>query len=380
MTRISNITQLEVGLYQEAFNMATYEGIQRRMSGAQYLQHLANSGQLADELYDPEAVDENGQPVSAVRQLLDAAGIVTRGDNAMTINDAFFSDASNLVLFPLFLEDMWIDLNRMAEGLVGLDAIVSVKKGINARTYQIPYIENHAVTAELDEYGLARVAEGSDFPKTVIKTSNRTGYLRKFGRELDYSYESLRNSGYTTEMMRNHLQIILTEEAENKMKLALAIALNGDGGGNPAINYQPGAAAFTLQHYTAFRIKSRRNKIRPEMLLGDDNEIINYLGLDVLIATGATSAASAYRDSGEISAAQVLGFKPGLVPVGSILDNSKKVLTFSSGNGLWQYTENGSALEEVETIASKQFKKIIISEYSGFCKPDPNSFMTMEHS
>lgn len=379
MTRITTLRNIEAGLYQEAFNRGTDDGSQHRMSGAEYLQLLANNGEIAGELFDPEAVDENGQPVSAVRQLLDAAGIITRGEHAMTINDAFFADPNNLVLFPLFIEDMWIDLNRKAEGLAGLDQIVSVKKGINARSFKIPYIENHEETAELDEHGLARVTEGSSFPKTVVKTSSVTGDLRKFGRELLYTYESLRNNGYTTEMMRNHLDIILQEEALKKMRLALAIALNGDGNSNPAINLLISAAGFDLEAYTRLRIKARRNKIRPEMLLGDDEELIKYLTLDIVVAANANTNGAEYRNTGEISTAQVLGFKPWLVPVGSILDNSKKVLTYNSTNGLWQYTENGSVLQEVETIINKQFKSIVISEYTSFCKPDPDSFMTMEH-
>lgn len=173
---------------------------------------------------------------------MQARGI--RGD--MTVENAFFSSAHgpNQPLFPVYLASQII-AGQMAGSLVPYlcASVIPINSMVQEKVTSTD-------TESTRELGV--VAEGAALPKTTISRSNGSIQLVKYGRELDFTYESVRLLhldiiGLLFQRMGRQLGI---SESNDVIETLLA----GDGNSGTAVTYTTAEVANTLDYDELVRL------------------------------------------------------------------------------------------------------------------------------
>lgn len=359
---ITNRKQLELGLYQDAKR----EG----MTLSLLLQEKARKGELSGELYDPNAKNSKGQPIDAFKQLLAAGGIRTKGELAQT-GDAFFSDASNRVLFPEFISREYREQERaVLPVFVQLSDLVTNREGISSNAYRVGMISS----SNDDELEFGRIAEGAEFPVYTVTHAANAINIYKYGGELRLSYEAIRRAALP--MLSRYIGKVARAQVRRKIKQATSVALNGDGNANPAPNTATAGAAWTFADLIAMQFNSATAGVQTSVIIGDSTEIASVVGNFVLTSDGRPADRSvAFVDNGGVLPSP-LGMTLKLALPGSVLEGSRKLLGVDSADGLVEVYENGSEITESEKLITSQFNVITISENLGYAKPESQAFRT----
>lgn len=363
MTKISKLSQLEVGLYTDA--------ARNGMTLSQHLNEMARKGDIDESLVRPGVTNSAGEPVDAFRQLLAAAGIRTKGEFAQT-GDAFVSDPTNRVLFPEFVVREYRDAERDAVNVLQISDLVSVRVGIDGSAYRTGVI----TAGQEKDLEFGRVAELGEMPVYTIKLSEKAVNAYKYGGVLRMSYEAVRRTKLP--ILSRYIGKISRAQARRKVKQAINTALNGDGNANPAPASAPAAGAtFTLADIIALQMDGLANGVQFSVITADTADLAAILNLDIFTGVAATSAGADFRDTGRWP--NILGMAPKLALADSALQGSKKMLGIDTANGLEEFYENGSEIVESERLITSQFENIAISENVGYAKPDIQAFRTKAH-
>lgn len=364
MTKIKTLKNLELGLYQDAAR----EG----MTLSQHLNELARKGEIAEELYKPEARNSHGEPVDAFRQILAEAGIRTKGEFAQT-GDAFLTDPNNRVLFPEFVSREYRDAERDAVNVLQTADLVSVRIGIDGTAHRTGVI----TAGQEKDLEFGRVAEMGEMATYTIKLSDKAVNATKYGGVLRMSYESVRRAKLP--ILSRYIAKISRAQNRRKAKQALNTALNGDGNSNPApASTAATGGSFTLQDIIGIQMDGLVQGVQFGIITADAADLAAILNLDVFTGAAATAAGADFRDTGRWP--NILGMTPKLALADSALQGSKKLLAIDQANGLEEFYENGSELTESERLITSQFENIAISEVVGWAKPDTQAFRTKSHA
>lgn len=364
MTKIKTLKNLELGLYQDAAR----EG----MTLSQYLGEMARKGDIAEELYTPEARNSHGEPVDAFKQILAAAGIRTKGEFAQT-GDAFVSDPNNRILFPEYVAREYRDAERDAVNVLQTSDLVSTRIGIDGTAYRTGVI----TAGQEKELEFGRVAELGEMPVYSIKLSEKAVNAYKYGGVLRMSYEAVRRTRLP--VLSRYVAKMSRAQARRKVKQALNTALNGDGNGNPApASAAAAGATFTLADIIALQMDGLRNGVQFSVITADSADLAALFNLEIFTGSAATAAGADFRDTGRWPS--LLGMTPKMALADSALEGSKKILAIDTANGLEEFYENGSEIVESEKLITSQFENIAISEVLGFAKPDVQAFRTKAHA
>lgn len=364
MTKLTKLTQLDAGIYQDAKS--------NNMSLSQHLNVMLRKGDIGEELAQPDARNSQGQSVDAFQQLLAAAGVRTKGEFANT-GGALLDDPSNRVLFPEFVARTYRDAERDAVNVLQIGDLVSTRIGIDGTAYRTGVI---AAGQEKDlEFG--RVAQMGEMAVYNIILADKAVNALKYGGVLRMSYEAVRRAKLP--ILARYLAKIARAEGRRKVKQALNVALNGDGNGNPApASTATAGTVFTLADIIALQMDGLRNGVQFTGITGDSETLAALLALDIFTSPAATSRGADFRDTGAWP--MILGMTPKLAVADSALEGSKKVMAFDQPNGLEEFYENGSELIESERLITSQFENIAISEVVGWAKPDVQAFRTKLHA
>jgi hypothetical protein len=335
----------------------------------QYLEHLANTSQISQDLVctDPQKrpTGRRNRPLSATKQLLLKAGI-----SAASTGDAFFTDSNNRVLFPLFLSDAYYDFEKINPKRLVVGDLVSVRTGVTGRDYTANMI---APAQEFDlEPGM--VEEGTEAEWYVIKDQTRSIRLRKRLRGLKASYESLQFS--RLDVMAVRIRKLARALDRSKVKDALEVVVNGDGNLNPSQNTPTAGANWTFGDVVDFHMECiDLSDMDPSLLIGDSTEIGQIAKLSQWTSDGATARGADFRDTGMWAAP--LGMDLKIPPKGAnVLTGAKKTVAFDQSIGIEEvYVSSMSLVEEDKLIAS-QFNRIVFTEMTGYAKPDVDTART----
>jgi hypothetical protein len=364
MTKITKLTQLEVGLYQDAKA--------NNMTFSQLMNDLLRKGDIDESLARPGVTNSQGQSVDAFQQLLAAANIRTKGDFANT-GGAFLDDPNNRVLFPEYVARTYRDAERDAVNVLQIGDLVSTRVGIDGTAYRTGII-NSGQEKDL-EFG--RVAQLGEMAVYSIVLADKAVNALKYGGVLRMSYEAVRRAKLP--ILNRYLAKIARAQGRRKVKQGLNVALNGDGNSNPA----PASTAavgtvFTFADIIALQMDGLKNGVQFTGITGDSTTLAELLALDVFTAPGATARGADFRDNGNWPS--ILGMTPKMAVSDSALEGSKKLMAFDTANGLEEFYENGSEIVESERLITSQFENVAISEVVGWAKPDVQAFRTKQHA
>lgn len=343
-----------------------------RMSMNDKLTQLAEQGnlELNGHAIDPGEKNAAGHIIPVWKQVLSAAGIETRGrHSAATVNDVFFTDPENRVLFPLYIEGRYRDIQNFRPNQLKITDLVAdlVPVTSGAMGYD-------SITDSNDpETDPARVAEGAEFPVLMIKSSGKIITLLKRGGRLEATYEAIVGASVST---FNRWLTRLGRRTENvKLRAALAILKNGDGG-NPAPNVASAGAVYTLADLVKLIQAAGEYGAEPTILTGDTAEMGALYAIDFLASPANNGLQSEnLRENGTLPL--VLGMVPRFAPSRSVMDGSKQLMAIDSALGLTMAYNPAMDLVEYDAVINRQIKAVQISEQYGFGKPDVAAAVTL---
>ncbi|MFA7459728.1 MAG: hypothetical protein WCY60_01825 [Trueperaceae bacterium] len=384
---IKKLTQLDAGVYTDMVRA-------NRTSLSEHLDALAAAGDI-DPGFLPTPQERKaaagGREITALQHIFAAHGIRTKGERAskggvFTRGDSHYVEGAE-VLFPAFVTESyqtpdipfrdvqepqrWIDQSqRQPRNRVTLADLVSANVGIDGDTYKAGVIERGAE----DDLDPARVTEGADLPLYIIKTAEHSIKVYKYGGRVRASYEYLRRTSLN--LVGRTIAGISRREEVRKVRAAIAVALNGDGNSNPAINVNNGnAAAWRVTDFDIIEAEMNDYDREPAVYVADKATLLAIRALRIPASGIALTPAQAAMYGNPYMTPSGVPLK--FAPTSSILDGSNKLLTLGIGDGLDQVTENGSIIQEADRFIANQTQEFTISENVGFAKSEPHSFFTI---
>lgn len=337
-----------------------------------YLTHLAEQGklELGGKAIDPEQKNSAGQPVPVWKQVLAEANIETRGRHAAaTVNDVFFTDPENRILFPLYIEGRFREINTFRPNQLRITDLVADMVPVTTGAMGMDTITD-SDDAETDP---ARVAEGAEFPVLMIKSAGKTIILYKRGGRLEATYEAIAGASVST--FNRWLTRLARRTESVKIRAALAILKNGDGG-NAAPNVASAGPAYTIGDLVKLIQRAGDFGAEPSIITGDTAEFGALFALDFLSSPANNGAlAEGLRMNGTLP--MVLGMQPRFAPGRSVLDGAKQLLAIDPALGLTMAYNPAMDLVEYDAVVERQIKAVQISEQYGFGKPDIAAAVTL---
>ncbi|WP_019584682.1 hypothetical protein [Deinococcus apachensis] len=337
---------------------------------AQHLQHLADNGEIDEGLYDPNVRNSAGQSVDAWKQLIvRGAGLQPKGRNAATtVNDAFFRQDDNRILFPLYIEERYREVGRESRnGLVLADVVTDV----------VP-VEASVVATQLlsftddENADLARVAEGAEYPVLTITQGDAVVRLLKYGGRLEASLEAVLNASLST--LDRWLLKVRRQADRNKIRKALDILRNGDGNNNAAPNVAAAGASLTPGDFIALLMKSEGYGADPAVLTGSTEALGTALSMEGITGAAAT-AGEDFRQTGTFPL--IYGMRPKLPPQRSVLTGTRQLMAIDPAAALTQHYDPRFDLVRYEDIIRRDLTAVQITEMLGFSKPDQGAAITL---
>lgn len=161
--------------------------------------------------------------LDAYQRQLKRFGIKVSGSGSDVV-EKFFKSSDSSVLFPEYVS------RAVRQGLEQADIL----PGIVASTTLIDGMDYRSITSvpTEDEKELKVVKEGAFIPETTIRMKENLVKLRKRGRSLVASYESIRFQ--RLDLFTVTLRQIGAYIARTLLKDAMEVVVNGDGSGNKA--------------------------------------------------------------------------------------------------------------------------------------------------
>lgn len=409
MSKISSIKHLTSGVYSEAAG-------QGFSTLSEYLDHEAAAGRV-DNSFLPAPEERRakaGRNISAVRHLMAQAGVSVRGRNAATLDSlreqglgalvpAFltetYRDAVNISLFrhpvaPLSKQTAAANPNIytshdapdpnvvFAGGFANfageqplnhltLSELVTVNTTTNGSDYRTLVINGDAYDESLES---SRVTEGADIPQYKLETAEQVTDIHKYGARVTITYEALRRS--SLDLVAMTIAGIAWSDAQRRLRAAIAVALNGDGNGNPAINQNgAGSGAWEITDFDLLEALMATYGRSPSLYAGDSSTVTAIRALRL-----PTSGVAMTPDQVAMYGAQYVtpsGVPLRFAPPSSALDSTNKLLVRAAGMGLEMVTEAGSLIREADRFIVNQTQDFTMTENIGFAKPNPTSFFTL---
>lgn len=338
---------LSINLYRQAN--------EKGVTFSQYLEQIDPSHEYKDGL---DAFERQLQRFGIITKSIPEKGIWASKVEAFYTSD----DGQQVpVLFPEFV-------NRVArEALVQddiLSEMVAIRTPIDSNAYRTIYIDTDSKMTSK-----RRVAEGADMPVAVMRTSENTIKIYKYGRRLKATYEAIRRM--RLDLFALHVKGIMKQASLDRAADAYAVLKDGDGNNNAAINYkktelQGGSATDALAYkgWLAYMFKFYPYKMTT--IIGGESELIELLTVDApnvdplkLIqmiqfgnaGAGGTMAQNIFND-----------YRIVYLP-----DAADNVLVgFDKNYSLEMVVEVGSDITETQRLISSQWEEIVISEVNGF--------------
>lgn len=251
---------------------------------------------------------------------------------------------------------------------VPLTEMVGVTTGISANAYRPFYLED-VTNAN------SRVSEGAEIPAVKIATSEKTITLRKYGRRIDATYETLRH--IPIDLLSFYVQRIAVAVETEKVDKVLDVIVNGDGTPNTAATsydlttLDSGTTAnnLTLRAWLAFKMKFR-NPNKMTTVIGQEASVLKLL----LLNTGSANLPMVMYNG-------VVGGQGGLVPINETLSGGERfgwldaapaagLVGFDRQMSIERIFEIGATIQEADKDVKSQIDSLVLSEVEGYAVID----------
>ncbi len=279
------------------------------------------------------------------------------------------------VLYPNFIEQQ-VRQKRIAPA-VPLSAILAFTQTIDSAAYV-----SHYLTDDTDERTMKRVAEGAEVPTAILTGSDHTIRLKKYGRKLRATYESIRRT--PIDRLALHLALLAVQAEADKVTTALDVIVNGDGNASTAAtNYNLTAldaaavpSTLTLKGYLAWRMKWK-NPYNCDVVICQEEEALESLMLNL-----GSANVPFYMLAGTWGIGGFAPINPNLGTTGigwiEMAALAHKMVGIDSRFGLEMVVEAGATLTETDRLISTQFNEIVMTESLGFAVFDQNANKTLD--
>lgn len=258
---------------------------------------------------------------------------------------------------------------------IPLSAIVAITTPIDTDVYKAFYLTDSEASRQMK-----RVGEGAEFPTVTLTGGDHTINLKKYGRRLEASYESIRR--LRIDRFALHLGLLAVQAEVDKVNTAIDIMLNGDGnsGTTPTnsnlttLDTAAVADTLTLKGYLAW-LQLWANPYKCDVILAR-----SAYALQVMLLNSGSANLHLMNIDGKFGIGGVTPINGTLGPVGlghttSVTD--KYLLGFDSRFTVEMIQEIGTTLTETNRIVSRQMDEIVMSEVCGFAIMDANPLRTM---
>jgi hypothetical protein len=291
--------------------------------------------------------------LDAFQRQLKRFDIVAKGPQSDVV-EKFFQTTDSAVLFPEYVS------RTVREGIVGtniLPEIIAATTQLDGDTYRALYMD-----AEEGETKLYRVGEGGKFPKTTIKTKEKTTNIYKFGRQLEATYESLRRK--KLDVVAVFLRHIGFQIMRDQLHEAIDVIINGDGNDNAAQQFVVGTDPISGVFGEAWGY-NQLLEFWAEFDPYEMNTILSEKAGTISILTMPEfkdpQAGFNFQATGKlVSPLGASLLRTNEVPKGSIIGMDKRFL-------LEQVVEQGVTTES-DKLIDQQIERTVISQVGGFSK------------
>lgn len=259
--------------------------------------------------------------------------------------------------------------NNQFEPAIPLSEVVATTTSIQGEDYRSLYM-----TYDEDALRLFRIGESAEIPTANLATSTRNIRLRKYGRGLRVTYETLRR--FTVDKLAWWIRWQAVQSEIDKVEAALSYLINGDGNANTAateinqstLDGDAIAGELSLIGWQKFRMQFAPPYVMTTVF-GQIDEIMQLL----LLNLGTANIPLQGYDLG--------GIGNGLTPINATADNVRygwtdsapdgKYVAFDRRAALEHVVEIGSEIQETERFITNQTEVMVMTENSGFATLDP---------
>jgi len=256
---------------------------------------------------------------------------------------------------------------------IPLSELVAMTTPIDADTYKAWYL-----TYDATQLRAFRVGESATIPLAKIVGSDRTITLKKYGRAIEASYESLRR--VRVDKLARFIQLMSVQSEVDKVAAVISVLVNGDGNsGTTPTSYNlttmdSGASAgtLTLKGWIAYKMKFTNPYIVTTALMQDS------IALQLALLDSGSANIPLVNIAGGAGA---LG--TGLRPINRFADNvgygwtsdapANKIVGFDNRMAIERVTEIGSEISEMERFVLEQTWVMTMSEVEGYAVMDANA-------
>jgi hypothetical protein len=266
------------------------------------------------------------------------------------------------VLFPEFIN------RTMREGLIAPDTLqymLALRTGTDGSAdYRTIYTNESE-----DDRRLVRVGEGADFPTTVLSTAEHALRIQKYGRKFEGSYEFF--SKVRIDLFAIMLRRTAMQNNLDKADFAAYVAINGDGNGNAATNYNQGTldtgTTPTYKAFIAFCMKFYPYQLNT--LIGNATSLVNFLAMSRPSIDPFQVLAllqQNYMVEQQVQMPQGIYTNIRLLLLPNMTDGI--YLGLDNRFALEEVSVNGSNLVETDKFVATQRNILVISERNGYGK------------
>jgi len=289
-----------------------------------------------------------------------------------TSQDSGAGTAANQIAFATTAR-----LSEQIAPAIPLSELVAINTPIDTGVYQAFYLTN-----DTSKQHMARVAEGAEIPRLMLQGSDREIRVKKYGRVLEATYESLRRQ--RIDRIALTIQLMAVQAEVDKVGAVIDVLVGGDGNANTAATsynlttLDPAAAAgtLTLRGWLAFKMKFK-NPYMINIALTREATALQMMLLNVgsanvpLVFLQGPSGFGGFRQ-----------INPGLadnVGLGWTDDAPNlKIVGVDGRFAIERVFEIGASIEEVQNVITRQVKQIAMTESEGFSKFDVNAARVLD--
>jgi hypothetical protein len=329
-----------------------------------------NRGYYASQF---EAFDQNDNTRALVPEFINRSWrSVTNGRKMST---------RALVTSQDYVLNTWMNQYTDAAGIRGeqltaaipLSEIVAVTTPIDNDAYRAFYLTDADLSA--DQLRLVRIAEGSEIPRVKLVGGEHTIRLRKFGRALEVTYETLRRQ--RIDMVAFHIARMAVQAEKDRVAAAMDVIINGDGNSGTAattvtITSLGGTAGtLDLKSWLAFKMQFV-SPYFPTTVLAREDQALNLMLLNTGSANIPLTQLPAVFGN--------MAFRPinprladGLALGWTSDAPANKLVVFDNRMAIERVTEIGSDISEVERWTTRQTQTLTMTEVEGYAVIDPGA-------